>query len=100
MPIWISKLIIIDSDHGLSPNRRQAIIWTNAEILLIWPSGKHNQNSYIFIQENAFENICKMAAILSRPHWVKGLSLPDEPCYAAACYSAIITHANFSLPAK
>ena len=33
-----------------------------------------NQNSYIFIQENAFENvICKMAAILSRPYCVNSV---------------------------
>ena len=31
----VSKLTIIGSDNGLSPGRRQAIIWTNAEILLI-----------------------------------------------------------------
>ena len=37
--ICISKLTIIDSDNGLSPDRRQAIIWTNAGILLIGPSG-------------------------------------------------------------
>ena len=30
------------------------------------------RNSYIFIQENAFETaVCEMAAILSRPQWVK-----------------------------
>ena len=28
---------IIGSDNGLSPARHQAIIWTNAEILLIGP---------------------------------------------------------------
>ena len=28
---------IIDSDNGLSPDRRKAIIWTNAGILLIRP---------------------------------------------------------------
>ena len=28
------------------------------------------RNSYIFIQENAFENVCEMAAILSRPKCV------------------------------
>ena len=28
---------IIISDHGLSPGRRQAIFWSNAEILLIGP---------------------------------------------------------------
>ena len=33
--IWINKLTIIDSDNGLPPGRRQAIIWTNAEILFI-----------------------------------------------------------------
>ena len=30
-----SKLTIIGLDNGLSPGRSQAIIWTNAEILLI-----------------------------------------------------------------
>ena len=33
--ICVSNLTIIGSDHGLSPGRRQAIIWTNAGILLI-----------------------------------------------------------------
>ena len=36
--ICVSKLTIIGSDNGLSPGRRQAIIWTNAGILLIGPS--------------------------------------------------------------
>ena len=35
--ICVSRLTIIDSDNGLSPDRRQAIIWTNAGILLIGP---------------------------------------------------------------
>ena len=35
--ICVSKLAIIGSDNGLSPGRRQAIIWTNAGILLIRP---------------------------------------------------------------
>ena len=37
--ICISKLTIVVSDNGLSPGRRQAIIWTNAGILLIGPLG-------------------------------------------------------------
>ena len=37
--ICVSKLTIIGSDNGLSPGRRQAIIWTNAGILLIGPLG-------------------------------------------------------------
>ena len=37
MHISISKLTIIGSDNGLAPGRHQAIIWTNAGILLIGP---------------------------------------------------------------
>ena len=65
----VSKLTIIGSDNGLSPGRRQAIIWTNDGILLIGPLATNVsviliENSYIFFQENAFENIVwKMAAI-------------------------------------
>ena len=34
-----------------------------------------NRNSYIFIQENAFENVvCEMASILSRPQCVKKMT--------------------------
>ena len=37
--ICVRKLTIIGSDNSLSPDRRQAIIWTNAGILLIGPLG-------------------------------------------------------------
>ena len=37
--ISVGKLFIIGSDNGLSPGRRQAIICTNAGILLIWTLG-------------------------------------------------------------
>ena len=37
--ICVSKLNIIGSENGLSPGRHQAIIWTNAEILLTEPLG-------------------------------------------------------------
>ena len=54
---------------------RQAIIWTNAGILLITKKKRQwnlNQNSHISIQENAFESIvCEMKAILSRPQCAK-----------------------------
>ena len=61
--ICVSELTTIDSDNGLSPIRRQAIIWINAGILLIEPLRRTN-----FIQENVFENVVwKMAFILSRP---------------------------------
>ena len=71
----VSKLNIIGSDNGLVPGRRQAIIWTNVHLLSIGPLGtnfaKLNQNTKLFVQENAFESIvCEMAAILSRERWV------------------------------
>ena len=37
--LCVSKLNIIGSDNALAPGRRQAIIWTNARILLIGPLG-------------------------------------------------------------
>ena len=72
--ICVSKRII-GSDNGLSPGRRQAIIQTNAGILLIRNVGTDfsemlGENSCIFIQENAFENVCEMAVILPRPQCV------------------------------
>ena len=35
--ICVGNLTIIGSDYGLSPGRRQAIIWTNGGIELIAP---------------------------------------------------------------
>ena len=59
--ICVSKLNIIGSDNGLLPGQRQAIIWTNAAILLFGPLGTNLREIliefYIFIQENAFENV-------------------------------------------
>ena len=70
--ICVGKLSIIGSDNGLSPNQCQAIIWTNFGILLIGTLGNLNHNLYIFIQENAFDNVVwKMAAMLSRLQWVE-----------------------------
>ena len=54
--ICVGKIIVIGSDYGLSPGRRQAISWTSAGILLIGTSGTNfSRNSHIFIQENAFK---------------------------------------------
>ena len=74
--ICVSELTIIGSDNGLSPGRRQAIIWNNAGLLLIEPfrnklQWNFTRNSNTFIQENALEHVvCEMASILSRPQCV------------------------------
>ena len=74
--ICIRKLAIIGSDNGLSPVWCQAIIWTNLWNIVNWTTGNKLQwslvlNLYIFIKENAFENVVwKIAAILSQPQCV------------------------------
>ena len=65
------KLTTVGSGNGLSPARHQAIIRTNAEILLFRNKWINKRNLCIFIQENAFESvICEMVTILSRTQCV------------------------------
>ena len=58
----------IGSDNGLSPGRRQAIIWTNAEIVK-WTLRNKLQsnfiwNSKVFIKDNVLENVvCEIVII-------------------------------------
>ena len=49
--------VIIGSDNGLSPVRRQAIIWTKAGILLIWPLGTNFSEILIGIQTFSFKKL-------------------------------------------
>ena len=74
--VCVGDFTIIGWINGLSPGRRQAIIWTNAGILLIGPIGTNFDEIFfeiqVFLQENEFENVlCDMVAILSRPSCVK-----------------------------
>ena len=63
MHICVSKLTIIGSDNGLLPGWRQAIIWTNAGILLIEPLGINFNEIAIKIHAFSFKNIhLKMAS--------------------------------------
>ena len=55
--ICVSKLIIIGSDNGLSPDRRQAIIWTNAGLLLIGPLGTNFSEILIEILISSFKKM-------------------------------------------
>ena len=49
--------VIIGSDKGLSPVRRQAIIWTNAGLLLIRPLGTNFSEILIRIQTFSFKKL-------------------------------------------
>ena len=55
--ICVSKPTIIGSDNGLSPYRRQAIIWTNGGILLIGPLGTNFSEISIEIQTFSLKKI-------------------------------------------
>ena len=55
--VCVGKLIIIGSDNGLSPGRRQAIIWTIAGILLIGPLGTNFSEILIGIQTFSFKKM-------------------------------------------
>ena len=63
--ICVSDLTIIGSDNDLSPEWRQAIIGTNAEILLIWPLGT-NFSEIIAIRIFSFK---KMHLKMSSGKW-------------------------------
>ena len=55
--ICLSKLTIISSDNGLSPGRRQAIIWTNAGKLLFGPPGTNFSEILIEIHTFSFKKM-------------------------------------------
>ena len=66
--ICVGKLTIIVSDNGLSPGRRQVIIWTNAGILLIEPLGTNFSEISIGIQIFSFTKMpLKMPSAKWRP---------------------------------
>ena len=66
--ICVGKLTILGSDNGLSPRRRQAIIWTNAGVLLIGPLGTNFSEILIGIQIFSFNEMrLKMSSAKWRP---------------------------------
>ena len=75
--MYVGILSITGSDNGLLPGRCQAIIWTNAGILLIGPWGTNFSKILFKIQtfslkKNTFGNVvCEMFSISSQPHCVK-----------------------------
>ena len=55
--ICVGKLIIIGSDNGLSPGRRQAIVWTSAWLLSIGPLGTKSVKFFMKIPNFSFKKI-------------------------------------------
>ena len=72
--ICVDKLTIIGSENGLSPGRRQAIIWTNAN----GPLGTHFSEIFIGIQAFSFKKTrLKMSSAKWRPFCL-GLSVLNQ----------------------
>ena len=95
----VSKLTIIGSDNDLSPGRRQAIIWTDAGILLIGPPAKNFNEIWIAIHAFSFKKIhLKMSSGKWRPFCL-GLNVLMWNMEAVAHRSSLYseTHACVSL---
>ena len=66
--ICVNNLTIIASDNGLSPGRRQAIIWTSAGILLIGPLGTNFSEILVEIKTFSFKKMrLKVSSVKWRP---------------------------------
>ena len=66
--ICVSKQIIIGSDNGLSPGRRQTIIWTNAGKLLFGSPGTNFSEILIEIHTLSFKKMrLKVLSAKRRP---------------------------------
>ena len=62
------NLTIIGSDNGLSPDRRQAIIWTNAGLLIIGPLGTNFSEILIEVLTFSFKKMrLKVSSVKRRP---------------------------------
>ena len=73
--ICVSKLTVIGSDNCLSPGRHQAIIWTNAGLLLIGPLGTNFSEILIEILTFSYK---KMHFKVSSAKWrLFGLGLNE-----------------------
>ena len=89
-----NKITIIGSDNGLSPDRRQVIIWTNAVVLLIWPLGTNFSEIFIGIHTFSFKKIhLKMSSGKWRPFcFSASMCLPwsvSDLC--AICYLSLFS---------
>ena len=82
--ICVGKPTIIGSDKGLSPGRRQATIWTNSGILLIWPLGINFSEILIAVETFSFK---KTHLKISSAKWrifCLGLNVFNDHCVTPA----------------
>ena len=101
--LCVGNLTIIGSDNGLSPGRRQAIIWTNVGILLIGPLWTNFSEILIEIITFSFK---KMRLKVSSAKWrpfclglnvlsLSVLKLPDNVQWVSGYYCQIIAYVSW-----
>ena len=89
--ICVGNVPIIGSDNGLSSGRRQAIIWTNAGILLIGPLGTNFSEILIEIQTFSY---MKMHLKMSSAEWcpfILGLNVLKQLHYSNRTWEYVST---------
>ena len=85
--ICVGKLTIGGSDNGLAPGRHQAIIWTNAWILLIWHLGTSFNEILIEIYTFSFKKThFKMSSGKWRPFCLGFNVLSHGSYYEIECH--------------
>ena len=84
--------VTFGSDNGLSPIRRQAIIWTNAGILLIGPLGTNFSEILFGIQTFPFKKMhLKMSSAKQRPFCLDlNVLMYSFVCQAACLHCHVI----------
>ena len=92
MHVCVSNLTIIVSDNGLSPGRCQAIIWTNARMLLIGPLGTNLNEILLQIHIFSFKKIhFKMSSGKWRPFCL-GLNVLRSCCPSLLIFFFLTEH--------
>ena len=80
--ICVGNLTIIGSDNGLSPGRHQAIIWTNAEMLLIGPLGTSFSEILIEMHTSSFKKIYLNLSSAKWQPFCLGFNVLMHTCYS------------------
>ena len=80
--ICVGNLTIIGQDNSLSPGRRQAIFWTNAGILLIWPLGTNFSEILIEILTFSFNKMRMKVSSAKRRPFCLGLNVLNQWMYS------------------
>ena len=92
---YIRNLTIIGSDNGLSPWRRQAIIWTNDGILSIGPLGTNFSEILIRIQTFSFKIMeFKMSSAKWHPFCLS-LNVLNKKAVLAKTHDEVMTWKHF-----